>query len=377
MEDCVIVYKYDKSKYGELIMKTKLAENIRKYRKSRNLTQEQLAEALSVTTGAVYKWESEKSLPEVGMLMELADFFDTSIDVLLGYELRNNDRSSTIQRLKDYGHKREDDNAFGEAEKALQKYPNCFEVIYYSAKIYHLYGLDYGEKKYIERALELYEHACLLYEQNTDEEVSLLEIKRDMAALHFQISNHEKAIDMWKKNNPCGINDAQIGAAYVLYRKEFDESEKYISQAMIHTFMAQMDVSMSYANLYEARKEYQKVIDIAEWMLASIRALKYPNVNNLLMKIEGLYMAVCGDMYLYLEDEIKAKECLLEAKQIAETFDNNPNFDAKNIKFLDMKKEIALHDNLGQTAMDVIENYIKSQTEHKELLEVWEEMKNF
>lgn len=376
MEDCVIVYKYDKSKYGELIMKTKLAENIRKYRKSRNLTQEQLAEALSVTTGAVYKWESEKSLPEVGMLMELADFFDTSIDVLLGYELRNNDRSSTIQRLKDYGHKREDDNAFGEAEKALQKYPNCFEVIYYSAKIYHLYGLDYGEKKYIERALELYEYACLLFEQNADEEISLLEIKRDMAALHFQISNHEKAIDMWKKNNPCGINDAQIGAAYVLYRKEFDESEKYISQAMIHTFMAQMDVSMSYANLYEARKEYQKVIDIAEWMLASIRALKYPNVNNLLMKIEGLYMAVCGDMYLYLEDEIKAKECLLEAKQIAETFDNNPNFDAKNIKFLDMKKEIALHDNLGQTAMDVIENYIKSQTEHKELLEVWEEMKN-
>jgi len=128
--------------------------------------------------------------------------------------------------------------------------------------------------------------------------------------LHFQISNYQKAIDMWKKNNPCGINDAQIGAAYVLYRKEFDESEKYISQAMIHTFMAQLDVSMSYANLYEARKEYQKVIDISEWMLASIRALKYPNVNNLLMKLEGLYLAVCGEMYLYLNDVKKAKDYL-------------------------------------------------------------------
>lgn len=356
-------------------MKTSLAENIKKYRKERNLTQEQLAEALSVTTGAVYKWESEKSLPEVGMLMELADFFDTSIDVLLGYELRNNDRSSTVQRLKDYGHTRGDDNAFIEAEKALKKYPNCFEIVYYSAKIYHMYGLDYREKKYIERALDLYEHACLLYEQNTDEEVSLLEIKRDMAALHFQISNHEKAIEMWKKNNPCGINDAQIGAAYVLYRKEFEEGEKYISQAMIHAFMAQLDVAMAYANLYEARKEYQKVIDIAEWMLASIRALRYPGVNNLLMKIEGLYLAVCGEMHLYLGNDVKAKKYLLEAKQIAETFDSNPNFDAKSIKFLDMKKEIALHDNLGETAMDVIENYIKSQTEHKELLEIWKKIK--
>lgn len=357
-------------------MKTKLAENIKKYRKERNLTQEQLAEALSVTTGAVYKWESEKSLPEVGMLMELADFFDTSIDVLLGYELRNNDRSSTIQRLKGYVHTREDDNVFVEAEKALQKYPNCFEVIYYSAKIYHMCGLDYREKKYIERALELYEHASLLFEQNTDEEVSLLEIKRDMATLHFQISNYKKAIELWKKNNPCGINDAQIGVAYVLYLKEYDESEKYISQAMIHTFMAQSDVAMAYANLYEARKEYQKVIDILEWMLASIRALKYPGVNNLLMKLEGLYMAVCGEMYLYLDDVKRAEECMLEAKSIAEAFDSNPNFEAKNIKFLEMKKEIALHDNLGQTALDVIENYIKSQTEHPELQVFWEKTKN-
>ena len=55
-------------------MTTKLAENIRKYRKERGLTQEQLAEALGVTTGAVYKWEAEKSLPEIGMLMEIADF---------------------------------------------------------------------------------------------------------------------------------------------------------------------------------------------------------------------------------------------------------------------------------------------------------------
>ena len=133
---------------------------------------------------------------------------------------------------------------------------------------------------------------------------------------------------------------------------------------------------LAYANLYEARKEYQKVIDIAEWMLASIRALKYPDVNNLLMKLEGLYLTVCGEMYLYLDDMKKAKDYLLEAKSIAETFDSNPNFEAKNIKFLDMKKEISLHDNLGKTAMDVIENYIQSQTEHEELQKFWNNIKN-
>ena len=39
-------------------MKMMLAENIRSFRKARKLTQEQLAEVLRVTPGAVYKWEA-------------------------------------------------------------------------------------------------------------------------------------------------------------------------------------------------------------------------------------------------------------------------------------------------------------------------------
>lgn len=40
----------------------KLSENIRAFRRARGLTQEQLAEVLDVTVGAVYKWESGVSL---------------------------------------------------------------------------------------------------------------------------------------------------------------------------------------------------------------------------------------------------------------------------------------------------------------------------
>ena len=67
-----------------MLMETKLAENIRAFRKERQLTQEQLAEVLGVTTGAVYKWESKLSVPDVGLIIQMADFFDVSLDVLFG-----------------------------------------------------------------------------------------------------------------------------------------------------------------------------------------------------------------------------------------------------------------------------------------------------
>ena len=83
-------------------MELTLAENIRAFRKARRLTQEQLAEVLGVTTGAVYKWESGLSVPELNLIVELADFFDTSVDTLLGYKMKDNRLDAIGQRLAGY-----------------------------------------------------------------------------------------------------------------------------------------------------------------------------------------------------------------------------------------------------------------------------------
>ncbi|MBO4367910.1 MAG: helix-turn-helix transcriptional regulator [Clostridia bacterium] len=61
-------------------MHISLSDNIRAFRKERKMTQEKLAEALGVTAGAVCKWESGLSLPELDMIMEMADLFDTPGD---------------------------------------------------------------------------------------------------------------------------------------------------------------------------------------------------------------------------------------------------------------------------------------------------------
>lgn len=87
-------------------MEIKLAENIRAFRKQRSLTQEQLAEVLGVTVGAVYKWEAKLSQPELTMIMAMADFFDTSVDVLLGYEMKDNRLQASVERLKQYLHEK-------------------------------------------------------------------------------------------------------------------------------------------------------------------------------------------------------------------------------------------------------------------------------
>lgn len=59
---------------------------IRKYRKDKNLTQEEMAKRLGVTAPAVNKWENGYSLPDISLLSPIARLLNISIDTLLSHE---------------------------------------------------------------------------------------------------------------------------------------------------------------------------------------------------------------------------------------------------------------------------------------------------
>lgn len=65
-----------------------LGENIRRFRKMMNLTQEELAEKIGVTYQAVSKWENAQSAPDVSFLPLLADLFGCNIDDLFSRNLQ-------------------------------------------------------------------------------------------------------------------------------------------------------------------------------------------------------------------------------------------------------------------------------------------------
>ena len=64
-------------------------------------TQEQLAEAMNVTVGAVSKWESGATTPELSVLLELAALFEVSVDALLGYHVLDSQSEQAVESIRD------------------------------------------------------------------------------------------------------------------------------------------------------------------------------------------------------------------------------------------------------------------------------------
>ena len=64
----------------------KFADTLRFLRNSKNITQKELAEQLSVDKRQISKLETQYNEPNIDMLIKLADYFGCSVDYLLGRE---------------------------------------------------------------------------------------------------------------------------------------------------------------------------------------------------------------------------------------------------------------------------------------------------
>ena len=63
-----------------------IGQRIREQRRKAELTQEQLAELLSVSPQAVSRWETDAAMPDISLLLPLCNLFGVSADYLLGLE---------------------------------------------------------------------------------------------------------------------------------------------------------------------------------------------------------------------------------------------------------------------------------------------------
>lgn len=79
---------------------------LRELRKEKQFTQEQLAEWFGVTSRSVSRWETGSNMPDLSILVELADFYDVDIRDIIDGERKgedmNKEEKERLQLVADY-----------------------------------------------------------------------------------------------------------------------------------------------------------------------------------------------------------------------------------------------------------------------------------
>ena len=146
----------------------KIGTNIKKLRRDRDITQEQLADYLNISVSAISQWESGKTTPDISLLAPLANIFDVTSDNLLGIDIMVKEN-----RIKDIINQAEEAGEYGSVdyEKAaeilragLKEYPNSYEImVELMSCVRTIRYIDKGKEK--EEAIPLLNEVIILGER--------------------------------------------------------------------------------------------------------------------------------------------------------------------------------------------------------------------
>lgn len=172
----------------------KIGEVIRKYRKEKQMTQEQLADYLGITSSAVNKWENGYSLPDIALLAPIARVLGITTDTLLAYkeELTDPEIRRIMETFTEKAMAGDYDALFTWAMGMLQEYPNCdnlalnilpcldayksilgvSETEAYDERIWKFYGrlLKGPDPDIVRKAAELSFYSCMNREEYDEAE---------------------------------------------------------------------------------------------------------------------------------------------------------------------------------------------------------------
>ena len=110
---------------------------IKKYRKKKGMTQEQMAARLGVTAPAVNKWEKGGTLPDVALLAPIARLLGITTDELLSFkdDLTDEEIDQYLSGLQKDLESKDFHDVFLSVKEKIEEYPNCEKLIWQAAVI--------------------------------------------------------------------------------------------------------------------------------------------------------------------------------------------------------------------------------------------------
>lgn len=217
-----------------------LGKVIRKYRKIRNLTQEEMAVRLGVTVSEVNKWESENSYPDIMLLAPIARLLRISLDTLLSFseDLTTAEIDEIVREAHIKIKEESYDEALQWAKEKMEQFSDCEELILNIALIFDAHRImqEITEEEYDE-------YFCSLY---------------------------LRALD--SRNERIRIKAADSLVGFYMRKKQYDEAEKYLEYFSVQNPERKRKQAQIYAEkgqVMEAYKAYEELL-LDDYQRASI-----------------------------------------------------------------------------------------------------------
>ena len=178
-------------------MNLRIGENLKRLRREKDLTQEELATHLGISFQAISKWERGESYPDITILPALSNYFKISIDELVGMEEIK--RAEEYEKINKKWLENRNANKHKENVKlmkdALKFFPNdALLLVQLSSSLERLDGTEKEKMQYLKESISVQEQIL----RGEDSEVRNATLY-NICFAYWKTGEHEKAIKQAEK----------------------------------------------------------------------------------------------------------------------------------------------------------------------------------
>lgn len=249
----------------------KINDIIKLKRKEMDLTQEQVAEYLGVTTPAVNKWEKGNSYPDITILPALARLLRIDLNTLLSFkdELTDQEIGKFTNDLAAIIDEKGYDEGFQLGIDKIYNYPNCYKLIYSVASVLHGALFMYGVKdkyKYETEIEKLFERVA-----NCDNPELCNHAKSLLIFRYIEREEYNSAQKLIDTLPNISINKNEIQSKLYIKQCKISEASEIIEQNLLRmaneiqtSLLSMLDIALKESRYEDAAIYADKIQQTAE-----------------------------------------------------------------------------------------------------------------
>ncbi len=361
------------------------SETFKKLRLQKELTQEQVADVFCVSPQAVSRWECGTTTPDISLLPTIADYFDVSIEELLGVEktkreLRIHDYFERFDTAMKHGHI---SDCIEIARAGVKEFPNDYPLM--NKLMYALFvsGADDGNIPNWQENRENYKFEIIelgekILQGCTDDSIRL-EVKSRLGFHYCEMGNLQKGSEIIKSLpslNSCREYNLDLALTG-------NEKKTHISkQIALYTYQLVWNIGKYIRETNLSPKEKLSYMETMEQIIRNV--YKENALDEWYFLLPRLYLEGETPILLAIGDTKTALALVEKSVDYLEIYENLPSvFQRKSplLSFTDYRKFTDTADSRSQTRIlleDVLsKNCFDSLREHPRFVSAVDRMKSF
>ena len=248
-----------------------LGERIANLRKSKGISQEELADVLMTSRQAISKWERGESDPDIGRLKDLATYFNVSIDYLLGYDMEDASVNGFMERMKKSIEDDTYDISIKEIKMIVLKNKNNLNLLLLIIEYLSYYYFINHDEEVVELVIQYAKTGITIYHPNNASKVSINDLHKTIASAYTIIKKYDLAKAYIEENHVEDADDLMAECEFSL--GHYDEVSKITSKIFTKASSLIINSNFIQIRLFAKTNRIEEALDLADWTINYVQSI--------------------------------------------------------------------------------------------------------